>query len=165
MEFGAYLSLSLYLLVMLGIGYYSFKKTNNNVSGFMLGGRQLSPAVTALSAGASDMSGWMLMGLPGALFLSGLSSAWIAIGLVIGAYLNYLLVAPRLRVYTEIASDSVTIPEYFERRFEDQQHLLRIICSVVIIVFFAIYTTSGVCLLYTSPSPRDATLSRMPSSA
>lgn len=144
MQSAAYLSLSLYLLTMLGIGYYAYKKTNNDVSGFMLGGRQLSPAVTALSAGASDMSGWMLMGLPGALYLSGLSSAWIAIGLVIGAYLNYCLVAPRLRVYTEIASDSVTIPEYFERRFEDQQHLLRIICSVVIIIFFAIYTTSGV---------------------
>ncbi len=144
MQAGAYLSLSLYLLAMLGIGYYSYKKTSNDVSGFMLGGRQLSPAVTALSAGASDMSGWMLMGLPGALYLSGLSSAWIGIGLVIGAYFNYLLVAPRLRVYTEIASDSVTIPEYFERRFEDHQHWLRIICSVVIIIFFAIYTTSGV---------------------
>ncbi len=144
MQIGAYLSLTLYLLAMLGIGYYSYKNTNADVSGFMLGGRQLSPAVTALSAGASDMSGWMLMGLPGALYLSGLSSAWIGIGLVIGAYFNYLLVAPRLRVYTEIASDSVTIPEYFERRFEDHQHLLRIICSVVIIVFFAIYTTSGI---------------------
>jgi len=110
----------------------------------MLGGRSLSPSVTALSAGASDMSGWMLMGLPGALYLSGLSSAWIAIGLVIGAYINYLTVAPRLRVYTEVAGDAVTIPQFFERRFEDNNHLIRVMCALVIVIFFAIYTTSGV---------------------
>ena len=90
------------------------------------------------------MSGWMLLGLPGAMYLSGLSSAWIAMGLTIGAYLNYLLVAPRLRVFTELLNDAVTIPEYFERRFDDEGHLIRILSSIVIIIFFAIYTTSGV---------------------
>lgn len=144
MEIYTYLSLGLYFITMLGIGVYSYVNTKNNVSGFMLGGRRLGPGVTALSAGASDMSGWMLMGLPGALYVSGLSSIWIAIGLTVGAYLNYLLVAPRLRIYTEIANDAVTMPEFFERRFEDKSHLLRVISSTVIIVFFAIYTTSGV---------------------
>ena len=144
MEIYTYASLGLYFIVMLGIGVYSYIKTNNDLSGFLLGGRNLSPAVTALSAGASDMSGWMLMGLPGAMFVTGLSSAWIAIGLTVGAYLNYRLIAPRLRIYTEIASDAVTVPEFFERRFEDQSHLLRILSSAIIIVFFAIYTTSGV---------------------
>ena len=144
MEIYTYASLGLYFIVMLGIGVYSYIKTNNDLSGFLLGGRNLSPAVTALSAGASDMSGWMLMGLPGAMFVTGLSSAWIAIGLTVGAYLNYRLIAPRLRIYTEIASDAVTVPEFFEQRFEDQSHLLRILSSAIIIVFFAIYTTSGV---------------------
>ena len=110
----------------------------------MLGGRKLSPSVTALSAGASDMSGWMLMGLPGAMYLSGLSSTWIAVGLLIGAYLNYLIVAPRLRVYTELAQDAITIPDYFEKRFEDRTRLLRLVSSLVIIVFFTLYTSSGV---------------------
>lgn len=144
MEIGTYISLGIYFLVMLAIGVYSYFKTKNDMSGFMLGGRGLGPAVTALSAGASDMSGWMLMGLPGAMYVSGLSSGWIAVGLTIGAYLNYSLVAPRLRVYTEIASDAVTLPEFFERRFDDHSHVIRIVSSTVIIIFFAIYTTSGV---------------------
>jgi len=144
MQTGAILSLGLYFLAMLGIGYYSYLKTKNNASGFVLGGRSLSPSVTALSAGASDMSGWMLMGLPGALYVSGVSSAWIAIGLIVGAYCNYLFVAPRLRVYTELVNDAVTIPQYLERRFNDQSHIMRIVCALVIVIFFAIYTTSGV---------------------
>jgi len=144
MNSGVIISLGLYFAVMLGIGAYSYFLTKNDVNGFMLGGRKLSPSVTALSAGASDMSGWMLLGLPGAIYLTGLSNAWIAIGLTVGAYANYLLVAPRLRVFTELLDDAVTIPEYFERRFDDQKHLIRIICALVIIIFFAIYTTSGV---------------------
>lgn len=139
-----FISLGVYFVAMLGIGFYSYQKTKNDVSGFMLGGRNLSPSVTALSAGASDMSGWLLMGLPGAMYATGISSIWIAIGLTVGAYLNYLLVAPRLRLYTEIANDSVTIPEFFEHRFEDKSHIIRLICALVIILFFAIYTTSGV---------------------
>ena len=144
MQSGAYLSLAIYFIAMFSIGIYSYFATKGDLTGFMLGGRNLSPAVTALSAGASDMSGWMLLGLPGAMYVSGLSSAWIALGLTLGAYLNYLLVAPRLRVFTELLDDAVTIPEYFERRFDDRGHLIRILSSVVIIIFFAIYTTSGV---------------------
>jgi SSS family solute:Na+ symporter/sodium/proline symporter len=144
MQSGAYISLAIYFIAMFSIGIYAYSATKGDVTGFMLGGRNLNPAVTALSAGASDMSGWMLLGLPGAMYISGLSSAWIALGLTLGAYLNYLLVAPRLRVFTELLDDAVTIPEYFERRFDDRGHLIRILSSVVIIIFFAIYTTSGV---------------------
>lgn len=144
METGTIISLAAYFLLMLGIGLYAFKTSTESSSGYLLGGRQLGPAVTALSAGASDMSGWMVMGLPGAMYLSGLSNIWIAIGLIIGAYINYLIVAPRLRIYTELASDSITLPEFFENRFEDKTRLLRIISSFVFIVFFTVYTSSGV---------------------
>ena len=144
MEIGAFISLGIYFIAMFAIGIYAYLVTKHDVAGFILGGRNLGPAVTALSAGASDMSGWMLLGLPGAMYISGLSNAWIALGLTLGAYLNYLLVAPRLRVFTEMLSDAVTIPEYFERRFDDKGHLIRTLSSVVIIIFFAIYTTSGV---------------------
>ncbi|MFT7288388.1 MAG: sodium/proline symporter [Halieaceae bacterium] len=137
-------SLTAYFIVMMGIGVYAYRNSTSDVSEYMLGGRQLHPAVGALSAGASDMSGWMLMGLPGAIYLAGLSAAWIAVGLVIGAYLNYRLVAPRLRVYTEIADDSITIPDFFEKRFKDRSRALRVISSVVIVVFFTLYTSSGV---------------------
>jgi len=143
-EVGSIISLGLYFIVMLAIGLYAFKKSTSDVSGYMLGGRNLSPSVTALSAGASDMSGWMLMGLPGAMYITGLSSIWIALGLVIGAYLNYLIVAPRLRTYTEVANDSITLPDFFANRFADKSHLLRLVSSLVIIVFFTLYTSSGV---------------------
>ena len=143
METGTIITLALYFLLMLGIGLYAFKESTSDVSGYMLGGRKLGPAVTSLSAGASDMSGWMLLGLPGAMFVSGLSASWIAIGLFIGAFANYLLVAPRLRVYTELANDAITIPDYFEKRFEDRSRLLRVISSVVIVIFFTLYTSSG----------------------
>ncbi len=144
MAFGTLVSLALYFIVMLAIGLYAFKKSTSDVSGYMLGGRSLSPSVAALSAGASDMSGWMLMGLPGAMYLSGMSSLWIAIGLVIGAFLNYLIVAPRLRTYTEVANDSITLPDFFENRFKDNSRLLRIVSSVVIVLFFTLYTSSGI---------------------
>ena len=144
MDYSIFISLALYFIVVLGIGLYSFKQSNTDVAGYMLGGRSLSPKVTALSAGASDMSGWMLMGLPGAIYISGMSSAWIAIGLTIGAFFNYVLVAPRLRVYTEYANNAITIPDYFENRFNDKSHILRLLSSIVIIIFFALYTSSGV---------------------
>ncbi len=144
MEFGTIVSLALYFIIMLGIGIYAFKTSTDDVSGFMLGGRNLSPGVAALSAGASDMSGWMLMGLPGAMYVSGMSSLWIAFGLVIGAFLNYIIVAPRLRTYTEVANDSITLPDFFENRFNDKSRLLRVVSSVVIVVFFTLYTSSGI---------------------
>lgn len=143
METGTLISLSAYFILMLGIGVYAWRKSTADSSGYLLGGRDLGPAVTALSAGASDMSGWLLMGLPGAIFLSGLSQAWIGIGLVIGAYLNYRLVAPRLRTYTELANDAITVPDFLEERFEDKSHSLRLISALVIIVFFTLYTSAG----------------------
>ena len=144
MAFGTLFSLALYFIVMIGIGLYAYRKSTSDAAGYMLGGRSLSPSVTALSAGASDMSGWMLMGLPGAMYVTGLSSIWIAIGLVIGAYFNYLIVAPRLRTYTEVANDSITLPDFFENRFNDKSHLLRVVSSIVIILFFTLYTSSGI---------------------
>ena len=144
MEFGTYISLAVYFLIMLGIGLYAFKTNEESASGYMLGGRKLSAPVTALSAGASDMSGWMLMGVPGAMYVSGASSLWIAFGLVVGAWINYLVVAPRLRVFTEVANDSITLPDYFENRFLDDSRVLRVIASIVIIIFFTLYTSSGV---------------------
>ena len=143
METGALISLALYFALMLAIGVYAWRKSTSDVSGYMLGGRQLGPAVTALSAGAADMSGWLMLGLPGAMFLTGLSAAWIGVGLVVGAWLNYLIVAPRLRVYTEVANDAITIPDYLGERFADRSHLLRVIASLVIVIFFTLYTASG----------------------
>jgi SSS family solute:Na+ symporter len=144
MNYEALISLAVYFVLMLAIGLYAYRKSTSDVSEYMLGGRKLHPAVGALSAGASDMSGWMLMGLPGAVFVSGFSAAWIAVGLVIGAYLNYLFVAPRLRVYTELADDAITIPDFFEKRFHDKTRALRVLSSVVIVIFFTLYTSAGV---------------------
>ncbi|WP_100641993.1 sodium/proline symporter PutP [Alteromonas facilis] len=143
MATGTLISLSLYFLAMLAIGLWAYRKNEVSVEGYMLGGRQLSPSVTALSAGASDMSGWMLMGLPGAMYVSGLSASWIAIGLTLGALLNYILVAPRLRVFTEVANNSITLPDFFENRFNDHSRVLRIVAAVVIVIFFTLYTSSG----------------------
>jgi len=143
MHFYELVAITIYFLVMLGIGLYAYKKSTDDLSGYMLGGRKLGPAVTALSAGASDMSGWLLMGLPGAMYAAGISSIWIAIGLTIGAYFNYLLVAPRLRVYTEVANNSITIPDFFENRFKDGSKTLRLVSAIVIFIFFTLYTSSG----------------------
>ena len=143
METGAIVSIAIYFAAMLAIGFYAWRKSTQNIKGYLLGGRDLGPAVAALSAGAADMSGWLLMGLPGAMYLSGLSASWIAIGLLAGAYANYLIVAPRLRVHTERAGDSITVPEFFEKRFDDRSRVLRAISALVIIVFFTLYTSSG----------------------
>lgn len=136
-------SIGTYLIMMIGIGLYSYRESTSNVNEFLLGGRKLGAAVTALSAGAADMSGWLLMGLPGAMFGSGLSASWIAIGLTIGAYMNYVLVAPRLRVYTEKANNAITIPDFFEKRFHDHKRVLRLISGLVILIFFTLYTSAG----------------------
>lgn len=138
------ISLSVYFIVMIGIGLYSWRASTSSSSEYLLGGRNLHPAVGALSAGASDMSGWLLMGLPGAVYLTGLGAAWIGVGLLIGAYFNYLLVAPRLRIFTEKADDALTIPDYFEKRFMDNSRALRVFSSVVIVIFFTLYTSAGV---------------------
>lgn len=143
METGTLISLAIYFIAMLSIGVYGYFKSTSDLGDYMLGGRRLGPGVTALSAGASDMSGWMLMGLPGAFYVSGFSEVWIAVGLVIGAYVNYRIVAPRLRSYTYIAKDSITIPDFFENRFQDDSRILRLVSAIVIIIFFTLYTSSG----------------------
>ncbi|MCM3553666.1 sodium/proline symporter PutP [Janibacter melonis] len=136
------IAIAIYFAAMLSIGYYAYTRTRN-IDGYMLAERGLRPSVAALSANASDMSGWLLMGLPGAIYTSGLIEAWIAIGLTIGAYLNWTFVAPRLRAYTEIAGDSITIPSFFERRTRDTTRLLRVVAALVILVFFTFYVSSG----------------------
>ncbi|MBV1778094.1 sodium/proline symporter PutP [Paeniglutamicibacter sp. ABSL32-1] len=136
------IAIAVYLAAMLAIGYFAFKRTND-IDDYMLAGRGLKPGVAALSAGASDMSGWLLMGLPGAIYLNGLIEAWIAIGLTIGAWLNWKFVAPRLRSYTAVAQNAITIPSFFEKRLKDNSHFLRIAASVIILAFFTFYVSSG----------------------
>lgn len=136
------ITFSLYLLAMLLIGYIAWRRTNN-FDDYILGGRSLGAYVIALSAGASDMSGWLLMGLPGAMYLGGVSEGWIAIGLIAGAWLNWKYVAGPLRVYTEHAHNALTLPDYFTHRFRDDGRLLRVLSAVVILVFFAVYCASG----------------------
>ncbi|MEC5424339.1 sodium/proline symporter PutP [Virgibacillus sp. C22-A2] len=131
-----------YLSGMLAIGVVMYRMTNN-LSDYVLGGRNLGPGVAALSAGASDMSGWLLLGLPGAIYASGMSEAWLGIGLATGAYLNWQFIAKRLRVYTEVSNNSITIPDFLENRFKDTSHVLRVISALVILLFFTFYTSSG----------------------
>lgn len=133
----------IYIFGMVLIGFIAWRSTKN-FDDYILGGRSLGSVVTALSAGASDMSGWLLMGLPGAIFLSGISESWIAIGLTVGAYLNWKIVAGRLRVQTEHHDNALTLPDYFSSRFEDTSKVLRVISALVILVFFTIYCASGV---------------------
>ena len=136
------IAIIIYLAAMLLIGWYAYRRTAN-LTDYMLGGRSLGPAVTALSAGAADMSGWLLMGLPGAIYVSGLVEGWMAIGLTLGAYLNWLIVAPRLRTYTHVSNDSITIPSYLDSRLKDNSKILRIASGVIILVFFTFYVSSG----------------------
>ena len=132
-----------YLAVMIFIGIF-YSRKNKDVSDFYLGGRKLGPIVTAMSAEASDMSSWLLMGLPGVAYLSGCSEAgWTAIGLAIGTYLNWLIVAKRLRCYTAKANNSITIPEFFSNRYHDKSHSLLAIAAIIIVIFFVPYTASG----------------------
>lgn len=131
-----------YLIGMLAIGLIFYSLTEN-LSDYVLGGRRLSGSVAALSAGASDMSGWLLLGLPGAMYAAGMNQVWIAVGLAIGAYLNWQFVARRLRIYTEVAQDAITLPDYLENRFRDNSKILRVTSALVILLFFAFYTSSG----------------------
>ena len=132
----------IYLAAMLGVGFYCSKQ-NNSVDDFYLGGRKLGPFVTAMSAEASDMSSWLLMGLPGVAYLSGVASAaWTAIGLAIGTYVNWLIVARRIRVYSK-AYEAFTVPDFFAKRFGDKKGILTGIAALMIIIFFIPYTASG----------------------
>ena len=136
----------LYLAFMLGIGIYFFKKGKDgdeDLADYLLGGRDLNPWVAALSAGASDMSGWLLMGLPGAAYISGFSAGWIGIGLAVGTWFNWQFIASRFRIYTEVSGDSITLSDYFENRFKDNSKILRMVSAVFILFFFFVYTSSG----------------------
>ncbi len=142
METPVFISFAAYMTVMIGIGIYFYFKTDD-LSDFVLGGRSLGPGVTALSAGASDMSGWLLLGLPGMMYSEGLVGSWIAVGLIAGAYINWHYVAKPIRIYTHHLGDAITIPDYFSNRFNDKGNVLRVITAVVILVFYTLYTSSG----------------------
>ncbi len=130
-----------YFILLLAIGLYFWKKSSN-IEDYLLGGRGMGAWVTALSAQASDMSGWLLMGLPGAIYLGGMQNAWIAIGLFIGTVLNWKFVSARLRIYTE-KINVITLPCFFEERFKDPTGLLRTVSAIIILIFFTIYACSG----------------------
>lgn len=137
------ISIGLYLIAMLVVGAICSRK-NNSADDFYLGGRQLGPIVTAMSAEASDMSGWLLMGLPGVAYLSGIcDAAWTGIGLAIGTYLNWLIVAKRIRRYSHVANNSITIPDFFANRYRDKSNVIMILSAAIILIFFVPYTASG----------------------
>lgn len=138
------IAMVLYMLAVIGIGIYYARRANRNAEAYFLGGRSLGPWVAAFSAEASDMSGWLLMGLPGLAYWTGLAEAgWTAIGLFVGTYLNWLIVSKRLRRYSEQV-DAITLPGFFSRRFHEKKKLIELIASLFIIVFFTVY--AGQCL-------------------
>ena len=136
------IAMIVYFVAMLAIGGWAYLRTDN-FDDYMLADRDLNPWVAALSAGASDMSGWLLMGLPGTLYVSGLVEGWIAVGLTVGALANWLLVAPRLRAYTEVANNSITVPSFLDNRLHDTHRLLRWSSGLIILVYFTFYVSSG----------------------
>ncbi len=136
------IAFALYLGLMMYIGVYYYRKSNS-IGDYILGGRQLGPWITALSAEASDMSGWMLMGVPGLAYTTGISGMWIAIGLTLGTWANWNFVSRRLRNHTEVAKDSLTLPDFLKNRFHDESHSVAVISALFILIFFLIYTSSG----------------------
>jgi len=137
------IAMCLYMGSVIGIGIFFAKKANQNSENYFIGGRSLGPWVAAMSAEASDMSGWLLMGLPGVAYWCGISdAAWTAIGLAAGTYVNWLLVAKRLRNYSVVAGDAITIPDFFSNRFKDHQKILMTISAIFILVFFSVYAGS-----------------------
>lgn len=140
---GIFAIIVIYLVGMVAVGIY-FMKRNKSTGDYYLGGRKLGPIVTAMSAEASDMSSWLLMGLPGVAYLTGVAdAAWTAIGLAVGTYLNWLIVAKRLRRYSVIAGNSITIPEFFSNRYRDKSNILVAVSAIFIVIFFIPYTASG----------------------
>ena len=138
------LSFVLYFIIVLGIGiYFFFKSKDNSEKDYFLGGRRMGPWVTAMSAQASDMSAWLLMGLPGSILAFGLGQAWIGIGLAIGTALNWILVARRLRCFSKAAGDSITLPQYLSGRFASKSKTLQVVSAVIFLVFFTVYVASG----------------------
>ena len=137
------IAMSAYMLLVIGIGIFFAKRANENSDNYFIGGRTLGPWVTAMSAEASDMSGWLLMGLPGVAYWLGLSDAfWTAIGLAIGTYINWLLVAKRLRTYSQTAGDAITLPEFFSKRFREKKPVLMTVSALFILIFFTVYAAS-----------------------
>ncbi len=133
----------LYMCVVIGIGLYFYKRAQKNSENYFLGGRSLGPWVAAMSAEASDMSGWLLMGLPGVAYWCGLADAfWTAVGLAIGTYINWLIVAKRLRNYSQIAGNSITIPDFFSNRFKEKKKIVLGISALFILIFFTVYASS-----------------------
>lgn len=139
---GIAIAMIIYFVAMIMIGIYGYTRSKS-LDDYMLGGRDLPPFVAALSAGAADMSGWLMMGLPGAMYLSGIFNGWIAIGLTVGAWINWLVTAPRLRAYTEVAGDSITVPSFFSNRTHDNSKIIRYVAGIIIVVFFTLYVSSG----------------------
>ncbi len=137
------LAMSVYMLLVIGIGVFFAKRANASSDNYFIGGRTLGPWVTAMSAEASDMSGWLLMGLPGVAYFLGLADAfWTAIGLAIGTYVNWLIVAKRLRTYSQTAGDAITLPEFFSRRFREKKPVLMTVSALFILIFFTVYAAS-----------------------
>lgn len=142
-QIGIILSIVIYLGIMIFVGFYFSRKSDGSAEGFYLGGRRLGPLVAAMSAEASDMSSYLLMGLPGLAYISGIADVgWTAIGLAAGTYLNWLIVAKRLRRYS-VSCNAITVPEFFSKRYKDEKNILMCIAAIIIIVFFVPYTASG----------------------
>ncbi|OGO91230.1 MAG: sodium/proline symporter [Coxiella sp. RIFCSPHIGHO2_12_FULL_42_15] len=139
----SYLFTFVIYFLLIAILCFIANKRNDKLSNYMLGGRHLSGPVTALGAGASDMSGWLLLALPGTIFVNGLNQIWMPIGLFVGAYLNWIFISPRLRTYTEIANNALTIPAYLDHRFRDNSTLLRAFTAIVVLIFFTFYSAAG----------------------
>ena len=137
------ISMAIYIAVIISVGLYFARRANQSSEEYFLGGRSLGPWVTAMSAEASDMSGWLLMGLPGVAYFSGLADAfWTALGLGIGTYINWLIVARRLRIYSIVAGDSITVPDFFSQRFRERKPVLMTVSALIIIIFFSVYAAS-----------------------
>ncbi|MCB2088365.1 MAG: sodium/proline symporter PutP [Sphingomonadaceae bacterium] len=143
MNSATYITLALYFLAMLGIGLYAWRHSTSDSEGYLLGGRQLGPVVAALTTGATGMSGWLFLGLPGAVYAGGLIVGWMAIGLFAGAFTNWIVVATRLREQTERIGNALTIPQFLANRFPQSATALRVTSAAIIVVFFAVYTASG----------------------
>ena len=135
----------LYLLAMIGVGVFFFLRSRGSgEKEYFLGGRKMGPWVSALSAGASDMSAWVLMGLPASVFALGLGQVWIAVGLAIGYALSWIFEAPRLRAFSIAANDSITIPQYLTNRFKSKSHALQVVCALIFLVAYTIYAASSI---------------------
>lgn len=139
---GIAIAMIIYFVAMIMIGIYGYTRSKS-LDDYMLGGRDLPPFVAALSAGAADMSGWLMMGLPGAMYLAGIFNGWIAVGLTVGAWINWFVTAPRLRAYTEVAGDSITVPSFFSNRTHDNSKIIRYFAGAIIVIFFTLYVSSG----------------------